>query len=82
VLRTNFAQDHHGNPIQIIHEFREIPLMIIDLSDYQQEEREAQLQKAAMAESLRSFNPTFRTPKCHKRKLLREKRKARIKTHI
>ncbi|MDJ0732638.1 MAG: amino acid adenylation domain-containing protein [Nostocaceae cyanobacterium] len=56
VLRTTFAQDHSGNPIQIIHEFREIPLNIIDLRDYQPEEREAQLQTAAMAQSLHPFN--------------------------
>jgi hypothetical protein len=28
------------------------------------------------------IKPTFRTPKCHKRKLLREKKQARIKTDI
>ncbi|MEC4812262.1 MAG: amino acid adenylation domain-containing protein [Scytonema sp. PMC 1069.18] len=56
VLRTTFAQDTHGNPIQIIHEFQEIPLLSIDLSHWSSEEREEQLQKAVMTEALRPFN--------------------------
>jgi amino acid adenylation domain-containing protein len=56
VLRTTFSQDTHGNPIQIIHEFHEIPLTSIDLSHWSVEEREEQLQKAAMTEALRPFN--------------------------
>ncbi len=56
VLRTTFCQDAYGNPVQVIHESNEIPLTITDLSHWQGEQREAELQKAAMTEAIRPFN--------------------------
>ncbi len=56
VLRTTFTQDASGNPVQVIHESKDISLSAIDLSHLQPEELDKQLEQAVREEALRPFN--------------------------
>ncbi|MHC5939086.1 amino acid adenylation domain-containing protein [Nostoc sp.] len=54
VLRTKFSQDASGNPVQIINESNDIPLLITDFSHLQ--DKEEILKQAVISESVRPFN--------------------------
>lgn len=56
VLRTTFAQDDQGNPVQVIHPSLEIAFNITDLTDLLDSEREEKVKQAVNQTVLTPFN--------------------------
>ncbi|MDF5724715.1 MAG: amino acid adenylation domain-containing protein [Rhizonema sp. PD37] len=56
ILRTNFFQDNYGNPIQVIHQSNQIPLVTTDLTHLPESKREEQLQEIVSQQALDPFN--------------------------
>ncbi|WP_223278137.1 non-ribosomal peptide synthetase [Nostoc sp. 'Peltigera membranacea cyanobiont' 232] len=56
ILRTNFSQDNYGNPVQVIHQSNQIPLVTTDLTHIPESEQEKQIQEIVSQQALHPFN--------------------------
>ncbi|NEW09308.1 amino acid adenylation domain-containing protein, partial [Paenibacillus sp. SYP-B3998] len=56
VLRTNFYSGLNGEPLQIVYRSKQIGFAYEDLSDRQEDERQAHIENMAIADKLRGFD--------------------------
>jgi non-ribosomal peptide synthase protein (TIGR01720 family) len=55
VLRTSFARVH-GEPVQLVHEAEAVALPVVELSEWAEAEREAEVRRQAAAEAATAFS--------------------------